>query len=212
MAPAAPTQVRERRAAAPDLRVKLTVETLHPVRFPQLEEPAGPPPSAGPAVEDRTRSGAGLGEDGVHLGEGVAAVDDEGPVMLPGKAYVVPERLDLGVAVGQVPVEVEPRLSDGGDDAGQILDSPALLAPALGVVRVQPGGGEDTAGETGRQLDRGLRGRQVGAGRDNPLHLPSAVEKLHGTACVELEMAVRVDPTHRFDATHATRHRADIQG
>ncbi len=166
----------------------------------EVEEALRPARAPGPAVENRPRPGPRLLQDRVHLGERVAAVDDERLVVLFRQRNVVSKCPDLVLAGRQVPVEVETGLTDRAHRPGQGCDLVSLRIPVLGVVGMEAGRGQDSGGESVRQGNRRHRAAGVDSRNHHPVDLGSSTEQDVGAPFVELQMAVAVDPSHRRDS------------
>ena len=106
---------------------------------PEVDEPSGPLRSAGPAVEHDRLAQPGPLHGGVHVGEGVAAVDDHRLGQLGGQCQLGGEGAALGVGIGQIAVEVEPAFAHGGGRGRQRPQASGRAVPGGGVVGMEAG-------------------------------------------------------------------------
>ena len=96
----------------------------------------------------------------------------------------------------EVAVEIEPRFSHRRGARSELADLRFFFVPRRCLMRVKSGGGEDTVGESGSQIQGGARTLRIHPGNHDPVDFGGARQELSGISIVELEMAVRVDPSH----------------
>ena len=168
-----------------------------------VEDGLGLIDGAAVAVEDQARQRRGeFVEDGDRLGEGVAAVDDDGQAAFGGEGQLGAEDLDLTVFCGKVVVEIQAGLADGDDlvFAGLIGQEGQIVVGGLGgVVRVDADGGVHSL-KAGGQVDGLAVVLGVGADGDPAGHARGAAaveDGLDGVGVVGVgQVGMGVDEIH----------------
>ena len=123
----------------------------------QVEETMDPVGTAGPAVHYHSRAGSGLFDDFVYLAKRVATVDDDRFVEIDRDLQQTPKGCFLGVAGGQVPVEVEAGFAHGDCPGNEFDDLLVVGGPSGGMIRMKADRGQDPVTEAIGEPDGGLR-------------------------------------------------------
>jgi hypothetical protein len=140
----------------------------------EAQESLGPPSPAGPAVEDGPFADAFSLESFEDCGKRIAAVDDDWFVEGGRQPELFNERMDLLSLGSEIPIKIEPRLSDRRRAGGQLGEGGFLLWPRTGVMRMEPSRSQHSVAEPDGEFGGSKGAFGIDSGNHNPFHLGSS--------------------------------------